>query len=182
MKHNAGFTLLELLIAISIMAILAGIAVPSFNYINNRRITQGQIESLQRTLSMARQMAIAQNRRTIVCPSSNGSTCDTGKDWSYGYLAYVDKNHDGNFDATQDQLIEYVAGVKNVATRQDTSSFGHKLTSDTASTLKFSTQGTALGSNQTFTYCDGNQKKKFAVIVSAQGRIRVRNELDAACS
>ena len=181
MKRNAGFTLMELMIAISIITILSTIAVPSFYYMNNLRITQSQIENLQRTLSMARQMALAKNRQTIVCPSGDGSTCNNDNDWSYGYMAYIDRNRDGDFNDAQDQLIEYIPGVRNVATRKDTSSFSHKLTGS-RSEVKFSAQGAALETNQTLTYCDGNQKTKFEVVINLQGRIEVRKLPEMSCS
>lgn len=181
MKRHAGFTLMELMIAISIITILSTIAVPSFYYMNNRRITQSQVENLQRTLSMARQMAIAKNRQTIVCSSEDGSTCNNDTDWSFGYMAYVDRNRDDNFSADQDQLIEYVPGVRNVATRKDTSSLTHRLTGSHNS-VTFSAQGAVSGAMQTLTYCDGNQKTKFAVVINLQGRIEVSKLPEVSCS
>lgn len=181
-QRTAGFTLLELMITISIIAILSAIAVPSFNYINNRRITQSQVDNLHRALNMARQMAIAKNRQTIVCPSGNGNACDTGSDWSYGYMVYVDRNRDDAYSADQDQLVEYVAGVRNVATRQGTSGLADRLRSSSSEPVIFSAQGDAMLSNAKFTYCDSVQEARFEVTVSNTGRVRVSDEAEASCS
>jgi type IV fimbrial biogenesis protein FimT len=181
MQRHTGFTLLELLITVCILTILMAVAVPSFDIVNNRLIAQSQVENLQRTLSMARQTAIAKNRPAIVCPSSNGNSCTTDEDWSYGYMVYIDRNGNNAFNAAEDQLIEYVTGVRNVATRQDTSGFAHKLTSN-RNLLKFSPQGDAIGYTQTFTYCDANQHAKFALVVSNEGRIRVNSLKNVSCS
>jgi type IV fimbrial biogenesis protein FimT len=183
MQRNAGFTLLELMIVISIVAILTAIAVPSFDYLNNQRISQGQVESLQRALSMARQMAIAKNRQTVVCPSNNGSSCSNSKDWSFGYMVYVEKNGNSTFNADQDELIEYVTGVKNVAARQGSSGLAHALTSSSSLPVKFSAQGSAVLSNQTLTYCDNEGEARFEVVVSNSGRIKIaRDNIDSSCS
>ena len=41
MRHNSGFTLIEAMIAVAIVAILAAIAVPSYNeYVQRARITE----------------------------------------------------------------------------------------------------------------------------------------------
>jgi type IV fimbrial biogenesis protein FimT len=182
MQRHAGFTLLEMLIAVSIIAILMAIAVPSFDYVNNRIIAKSQVENLQRSLSMARQTALTKNRQTIVCPSGNGNTCSNDNDWSYGFMVFVDKNRDEAFSAAEDQLIEYVAGVRNVATRQDTSSFTHTLKSSRTSEVIFSGQGDAAGTNQTFTFCDGQQQKRFELTVSNTGRTQVKTLVGESCS
>lgn len=181
MQRQAGFTLLELLITVGIIAILMAIAVPSFDYLNNKHITQSQVENLQRTLSMARQTAVTKNRQTIVCPSSSGNTCSNDNDWSYGFMAFVDKNNDEAFSASQDQLLEYVAGVKNVATRQDTSSFADTLKSSNNSPVKFTAQGSSMLTSQTLIYCDRHGKAKFALTLNRTGRIKV-SELQTSCS
>lgn len=181
MQRHAGFTLLELLIAVSIIAILMAVAVPSFDYVNSRIITKSQVENLQRTLSMARQTAVTKNRQTIVCPSASGSTCKNDNDWSYGFMAFVDKNSDETFTANQDQLLEYVAGVKNVATRQDTSSFADTLKSSSSSPVIFSAQGSTMLANQTLTYCNRDNKSKYEVRLSKTGRIKFQ-EIKTSCS
>ena len=50
--------------------------------------------SLLSHMALARIAAITGNRRTILCPSSDGVSCAAGTDWSGGWLLFLDE--DGN--------------------------------------------------------------------------------------
>jgi len=181
MQRNAGFTLLELMIVVSIVTVLTAIAVPSFDYLNNRRITQSQVENLQRALTMARQTAVTSNRKTIVCPSAGGNTCTDSNDWSYGYMVYEDRDNNERF-GSNDRLIEYIPGVRNVAGKQGSSHFTHKLTSNASNGnyAAFSTQGFTQ-EWQTFTYCNSERQQKFTISLINTGRIKVKAGDDSSC-
>jgi len=181
--NQNGFTLLELLISIGIVAILAAIAVPSFDYLNNRRVTQTQVENLQRALALARQTALAKNRQVVLCPSSDGNACVVAGDWSSGYLVYIDANKNETFDsAAGDVPVEFIYGVRSVAGRQSSSNLRHKLLSNiNEKRAVFNAQGFTVGHMQTFTYCDGNGQKKFTLTVNITGRVQVAAGDDSSC-
>ncbi|MCL5801586.1 MAG: GspH/FimT family pseudopilin [Gammaproteobacteria bacterium] len=87
MKKNHGFTLVELMITLAVVAILATVAVPSFMaFIQNNRIT-AQTNDLVTALNIARSEAIHRNSATTVCSSSDGATC-VGS-WDSGWLVRV---------------------------------------------------------------------------------------------
>lgn len=89
--RERGFTLVELMTAIAVMAILAAIAVPSFNtFINDSRLAS-QANELIGTLQYARSEAIRRNRKVTVCPSSNGSSCLTSTTWTR-WIARIDNS------------------------------------------------------------------------------------------
>lgn len=181
MQRSAGFTLLELLVAMSIVAVVSAIAIPSFSYINNQRITQSQVDNLQRALAMARQTAIATNRPTIICPSGDGASCGDQDMWSRGFMIYQDSDRSETYDSSTDRLLEYIPGVKNVATRQDTSHFRHSLRSNGPNDrAMFTAQGFSTDL-QTFTYCNGEQRQAFTITLNRTGRAKVRAGDDSAC-
>ncbi|AXI82492.1 prepilin-type N-terminal cleavage/methylation domain-containing protein [Xylella taiwanensis] len=76
-----GFTVVELMVTIAILAILAGLAYPSFiNLINSERLTSSANE-LVASLQLARTEAIRLGSSVAVCRSDNGRDCVAGTPW-----------------------------------------------------------------------------------------------------
>lgn len=81
-----GVTLIELLITVAILAILLGIAAPSFNQtIREHRITF-HANNLAYGARLARTEAIKRNTEVIMCTSSDGETCSSTGGWHQGWI------------------------------------------------------------------------------------------------
>ena len=87
MEKQSGFTLLELLTAMTIGAILMAIAVPSFRItiLNNRLSTP--LNTLLSGMIYTRTEAIKRNVNVVICASSDQQTC-TGGAWGSGWIVY----------------------------------------------------------------------------------------------
>jgi len=97
MLHK-GFTLIELIVTISVVAILLTIAIPNFQtFVLNNRLT-GQANDMMTALNYARSEAI--KRGLPVSMSSNSGTAD----WSAGWIVFADPNNDGIFNAGDTKL------------------------------------------------------------------------------
>ena len=74
-NKDQGFTLVELLITLALLAIVANIAVPAFDGLITRNRQQALMEQVASVLNNARAEAILQRRMIEVCGSSDGKTC-----------------------------------------------------------------------------------------------------------
>ena len=94
LKHS-GFTLLELLIVVTIVAILGMIAIPSFRtlLLNNRLATA--TNDLLTDLALARSESSRLGKRVTLCISADGAACDTGSAWQNGRMIFVDESTSG---------------------------------------------------------------------------------------
>lgn len=92
-RLTAGFTLVELMVTISVLAILMAIAVPSMQdlILSNNLRNQGNDFTL--SIQRARGEAMAQNQCVVLCKSTTPTAaipvCDTtDTDWARGWIAY----------------------------------------------------------------------------------------------
>lgn len=89
-ETQSGFTLVELMVTVALIAIVGAIAIPSFNnLIRSNRLVSAANEMVA-VLQTARMGAINKRARVEVCPSANGSTCSAaiGNRW----IALMTKN------------------------------------------------------------------------------------------
>lgn len=98
-----GFTLLELMTALTVIGILLTVGVPTFfDVVRDNRATANANE-LVSALSIARSEAIRRGVRVSVCRSSDGATC-IGT-WSDGWIVFTDSAATDVANPTVDEVL-----------------------------------------------------------------------------
>lgn len=109
---QSGFTLVEMIVVIAIVAVIAGLALPSYrSLIASNKVTAAS-EELYSAMLFAKSEAIKRNQTVIVCQADNPNTsaasaaCSTGTDWSTGWIVFVDADTSGTYSAANDTLLK----------------------------------------------------------------------------
>ena len=87
---TSGFTLVEMIVTMAILAILLSVAAPSYNSTVSSTRMSGEINNLMSSLNLARSEAIKQGLSVSVCPAvsptATTNTCAATSDWSTGWI------------------------------------------------------------------------------------------------
>ena len=120
-KPLRGFTLIETMVVVAILAILLALAAPSFTPLIERWRVRQSVEQLQSTLYYGRSEAIKRGGGVVIQRldnPANGCTAAKPKDeWNCGWFVCEDTNNDGTCDSTEPVLQRYDAPANIEVTR-----------------------------------------------------------------
>lgn len=114
-KRSRGFTLVELMVTVSIIAIVAAVALPSMGWMASAARLDGQADEMVTTMQMARAEAVRRNARMTVCGTTDGTTCASGTTWTRWIIRGRD-NVSGTTDVIRDTTASGDVQVKGPAT------------------------------------------------------------------
>lgn len=160
----AGFTLVELLITILVLAVLVSLAVPAFQTsIEKRRLVEAA-EAVFSQVQFARSESLKQSRDLLVDATTNGSTT-----WCVG----ISQNTAGCTCSTTASCVITQGGTSNVEKTLASSAFSNIRMTNTSFEIVFSRlRGTLAGVGNTVVL-KSPSNLELRVVVSALGRIRM---------
>lgn len=162
--NKDGFTLVELMVVIAILAITFSLSIPAYKDLLLRQKINGQANQLFSIIYLARSEAIKRSSVVTICKSTNGQNC--GGKWSDGWLMFADHNEDGTQDPAESTII---SGTIDSQITMTWSAFG----SDNY--IRLTPRGMTLSQNGTFTLCPekGDASIARTVVVSKLARVRL---------
>lgn len=153
MLKPTGFSLLEILITLSIAAIITAFSLGGFQSLFNKATEDIASKQLMRAITLARNDAIILGQTITLCKSTNQKTC--GGDWSDGYIVLSNNKLLFSFKNNTGQLYWRA--------------FPYFLDD-----LNFLSSGFANFQNGTFWYCLKNAAHPaWAIMLGQSGRARI---------
>lgn len=164
-----GLTLVEVMITLTIAAILLTWAVPSLQDFIVRNRMSTEVNNFVASLYVARSEAVKQLRNVRLCPSTDGDSCTTN--WHQGWMVYAEVNGNNTFDAGTDQIIQQNSALPS-----------RFQISSGRSVIVFQPNGQSGGSPDTFIFCDtGGVANIRKVVLSNEGRVRTEALSTSVC-
>jgi type IV fimbrial biogenesis protein FimT len=160
--HGTGFTVLELLVTLSIAAILLAAGAPSLQQFTQRQHMKAAVGSLHNDLLLARSEAVFRTLEVVACPGEPAGGCTGASDWSRGWIVFADENGDRQRQSSESLLRhgQWFEGMRI------SSSSGR-------SSVRFFPDGSAPASNGSIAFCGGGgASQAWRLVVSNVGRIR----------
>ncbi|QKK04008.1 MAG: prepilin-type N-terminal cleavage/methylation domain-containing protein [Pseudomonadota bacterium] len=164
-----GLTFIELIIGLSVLAVIVTAAIPAFGQFLERQRVTSHANSLVAHLQFARHEAIVRNAPVTACPSADGRHCSDDNRWDAGWIVYLDPDTDSQ-PASADRVLRVVAATNELVLHS-----GGRLR------VRFRPDGAAYGTNLTIRVCPpGDPDNARAVIVSNPGRVRATGDVRPA--
>jgi len=161
-RFQIGFTAVELMITLSIAAIMLAAGIPSFQAFIHQQQMKAAVAGLQNDLMVGRSEAVRLNTRVVTCPGNPVDGCTGGNEWSDGWIVFADENTDRQHQQSEN-IVRRGHDIKNLLIR---SSAGR-------TDVRFFPDGSAPGSNGSITFCGpGGPGQARKLVISNQGRIR----------
>ncbi|RBP29201.1 type IV fimbrial biogenesis protein FimT [Marinobacter pelagius] len=164
----SGFTLVELLITLAIVAVIATITVPSMDNLIRQSNRHAAVSDMIGLINLARNTAIVEQQTVTLCPLDENDEC--AHDWSGRITVFRDPESDK-------KLSDDSEVIRVLDSRQ-----GGEWTANTASRpyFRFMPNGTANYAIGNMIWCPADDDRTAAtqLVVNWGGRVRTSRDRD----
>ncbi|MDZ7854231.1 MAG: GspH/FimT family pseudopilin [Halomonas sp.] len=156
-----GFTLIELIVAIAVLAIMVTVGIPNFQQLSARNEVAAEVMRLKSALAKTRSAAVTRRTTVTLCPTTDMTQCQisnnaAGEAWRATLAIFEGRGEPG--DALLRTFGE--SRLPALTYRNDNRP------------VRYKALGRSGGHNGTFRLC-GRREEGASVIVNNVGRVRV---------
>ena len=165
MRDMIGFSLIELLVCIAILAIFTTVAVPSYSALVQRQEMTTAVNGMVHLLNLARMEAIKRQTFMTICPTADNKNCST--DWNLPLMLFEDPNKDEH-RTDNEQLLRV---LEPRSSTQWTANRNY---------VQYQASGLINGTNASLVYCPQSGEARYArrIIINIGGRVRLSADRD----
>lgn len=150
-NRSVGFTLVELMVVLLLLAILGNLAMPALAELIARNRQQALLRQILGDLQHARSQAILQRRTIEVCASGDTKSCSTN--WAVGWIVR---------SQGENRILQITQLPSHDTLRW----------SGFTQSIRFHSNGTSPTGNGRFYQCH-NRQVAWQLILNRQGRVRI---------
>ena len=162
---HRGWTLVECLTATTIIALLAGTAVPQLNHWIADTQQRNTLRAILSACRLARDVALSRRQIVTLCSSSDLIQCD--QHWGHQLIVFTDKNKNEAVDA-HDEILKIVQLPEQYCLELHASA--------NKQFLQFKPSGLSNGTAGNIHFCEPTQgQNDQKIVVSLGGRSTIRN-------
>lgn len=124
-RPAAGFTVIELMVVVVIIAAVVAFGIPSYKSVTTQNRMAGEINDIATDVELARSAAIKQGLPVTICPSTNPTatpsgtspSCSSSASWNTGWIVFIDTSGNQTFStSTGDTLLRAHAAFNGTDT------------------------------------------------------------------
>nr|WP_315592593.1 GspH/FimT family pseudopilin [uncultured Cupriavidus sp.] len=170
-RATRGLTLIELLVALTVLSILAAAAIPNFkSFLHNSRLSSDATR-LFTDLELARSEAARRNATVTICPLDTGNLCSD--DWSLPRILFVDADNDGIYSNTEEL-------IRHSDTPQPTTAITGLNLGVTLNRVRVRSTGSTTAPTASWKFCERNSTEAGqTVLLTGSGRPSI--QLQSIC-
>ncbi|MFB2822728.1 GspH/FimT family pseudopilin [Marinobacter shengliensis] len=167
-RASDGMTLIELCVVVTLVTLVASIALPSLDNVRVNTQRRSETHDLISFFAFARQEAVLRAETMTICPINTNGRC--GRDWNKPLVTFSDP-HNTRKITTPDQILKTLPAPRN----------GYrKVASLSRSYFQYRANGTILSDLGNITWCPEHAQAVGSahLILNRGGRIRVAPDHD----
>ncbi|MEJ2480482.1 MAG: GspH/FimT family pseudopilin [Acidihalobacter sp.] len=160
---NRGFTLIELMVVVALVAVFALIGIPSYRSITTTNRMATEMNAFVGDLQFARSEAIKRGQFVTICASANGAAClgANTTNWTPGWIVFADANNNDAVNAGE-SIIRIQAAMQG----------GDRLASNVGGAFTFNRNGFTTSAQTLTLNGDANStQRRRCVTISTVGRV-----------
>lgn len=158
-RKSAGFSLIEVMMALVVVAICLGMGLPAFSAAATRVGRDNTYHLLTASLMSARSAAISRRKFVTVCPSIDGLTCRDDRIWQDGWIVFLDPDKTG-YPVDASAILRRVDSIHPILARSS------------RDRVRYRPNGQATGTNLSVWLCTPELESLGRVAISNTGRAR----------